>query len=70
MSTNILERNRPNMLNTEEAAAYLGLAKRTLEGMRWKMNGPKYVKMNKAIRYRVADLDAYIAENTRSYNGI
>lgn len=48
------------MLNTDEAAAYLGLARRTLEGMRWKKNGPRFVKLNRSVRYRKSDLDAYI----------
>lgn len=48
------------MLNTDEAAAYLGLARRTLEGMRWKKEGPKFVKLNRSVRYRKSDLDAYI----------
>lgn len=66
MSMTSLEVKLPKMLTTEDAANYLGLSRRTLEGMRWKKDGPKYVKMNRAIRYRIKDLEAYIEARIKS----
>ena len=52
-------------LNTEQAAAYTGLAVATLEGLRSKGGGACFVRYGrKAVRYRLADLDAWMAERT------
>ena len=48
------------MLNTPDAAAYLDLQKATLETWRCLGRGPPFVKMGRLVKYRVADLDAYI----------
>lgn len=51
------------VLNTREAAAYLGLSKSTLEKKRGRAgNGPPFVRMDGAVRYRRIDLDAYLRE--------
>jgi hypothetical protein len=49
-------------LTPKEAAAYLGLSEKTLEGMRSRGVGPGYVKPSpKCIRYHVHDhLDAWL----------
>jgi len=50
-------------LNTIQAATYTGLAEATLEGLRCRGGGPRFIKYGrKAIRYRLRDLDAWIAE--------
>jgi len=51
----------PNILDTPEAATYLRLSKPTLERLRLKGDGPRYAKLGKAVRYRRADLDAWLA---------
>lgn len=54
-------------LNTDQAALYLGLARPTLEGMRCRGGGPPFVRYGrKAVRYRLSDLDAWMAERTFS----
>ncbi len=46
---------------TEQAAQYLGFAKRTLEDMRWKGGGPLFVKLaHNRVGYRKTDLDDWI----------
>lgn len=50
----------PDILNTEQTAEYLGLSKPTLERMRLKGNGPKFAKLGSSVRYRKADLDAWL----------
>lgn len=48
------------------AAAYLGVAEHTLANWRWKGAGPRFTKLNRAIRYRIADLDAYAEAGMRA----
>lgn len=52
----------PHLIRETDAAAYLGLAPKTLARWRWRGDrGPAYVKLGSAVRYALADLDAYIA---------
>ena len=49
------------VFTVSEAAAYLGLAQSTLN--KWRChggNGPAYLKLGKAVRYRRTDLDTYL----------
>ena len=48
------------ILNTREAAAYCRLGKPTLERFRISGEGPRYCKLGGAVRYRLADLDAWL----------
>lgn len=51
------------LLNQRQAAARLGLAPRTLESFRFKGGGPPFVRISaRCVRYRPADLDAWIAD--------
>jgi excisionase family DNA binding protein len=56
------------LLNTVEAAAYLGLSKNTLEKMRIYGrrgdNAPRFIRMGTSIRYDPDELDAYIRRNS------
>lgn len=49
-----------SLLNTEQAAMRLNLAKATLEAMRVRGGGPLFVRLGRAVRYRAEDLDAWI----------
>lgn len=49
-------------ITTAAAADYTGLAISTLEKLRVTGGGPSYVKMGRSVRYRVADLDGWIAQ--------
>lgn len=49
-------------VDTEGASRHLGLAVSTLEKMRVYGDGPPFVKLGRSVRYRVADLEAYLAE--------
>ncbi len=46
-------------LNTEEAAAYLGIRPNTLEVWRTKKKGPKYSKIGSRVLYDLNDLETY-----------
>jgi excisionase family DNA binding protein len=50
------------LLTQREAASVLRLSERTLERMRTSgLNAPKFVKMGRVVRYRVSDLEEWIA---------
>lgn len=47
-------------LTTEEAAEHLAVSKRTLARLRRSGDGPKFARRGQIIRYRAADLDAWM----------
>jgi predicted DNA-binding transcriptional regulator AlpA len=53
------------LLNGREAALALRLSERTLERLRVSGLGPRFIKLGKAIRYREADLEAWITAHMR-----
>ena len=54
------------LLNTREAARYLGLSKAFLERDRWAGAKVPFIKIStRAVRYRVEDLDQYIQSRVR-----
>lgn len=55
-----------NVIDTKQAARYTGLSKNTLEAYRGRGGGPKFIKYTRAVRYRVADLDAFMSAGERS----
>jgi len=54
------------LLTTSEAAGRLKVTPRMLEARRSRGGGPPFVKVGRAVRYREADLEAWIAERTRA----
>jgi len=52
------------LLTQREASDILRIPVRTLEQWRHLSRGPAFVKVGHAVRYRVADLLAYIDQNT------
>jgi hypothetical protein len=53
------------LFNTQDAAAYLALGPRTLVEWRARGGGPQFTKLNRTVRYRRVDLDAFIAARLR-----
>jgi excisionase family DNA binding protein len=51
-----------NMMTTDEAAKFLGVARSTLEKARVAGTGCRFAKIGRAVRYRRADLEEYLAE--------
>lgn len=51
-----------NLLDTKAAAVRVGLSPVTMERMRLTGEGPAYAKLGKAVRYRIADIDAWVAD--------
>jgi len=51
---------------TEQAAELLGLSKNTLNRWRYTGDGPRFVKLGRAVRYRREDLDNWVASCGRT----
>lgn len=55
------------VLKTPEAAEYIRMSKPTLDRLRVSGEGPIYIQIGRAVRYRKADLDAWVESRlTRS----
>ena len=54
-----------SVVDTKGASAHTGLAESTLEKMRVTGGGPKFCKLGRAVRYRISDLEEYVAERVR-----
>jgi predicted DNA-binding transcriptional regulator AlpA len=53
------------LLDVKQAAAALSVAPATLENWRWARRGPAFVRIGlRRVRYRVADLRAWLAART------
>ncbi|WP_243438983.1 helix-turn-helix transcriptional regulator [Fundidesulfovibrio soli] len=53
----------PHILDERQAAQFLGISVRTLQARRLKCQPPPFVKIGRSVRYRLADLERFIAEN-------
>ena len=53
------------LFRSPRAAAYLTLAKQTLDVWRTQGRGPKYLKVGRAVCYRRSDLDAWLNDQVR-----
>lgn len=56
-------------LCTKQAARLLGCSHRTLEDWRLRGNGPRFLKLGRAVRYRMADLAEFMDKQTFSNTG-
>lgn len=50
-----------NKLNTQQAAAYLGLKPCTLEAWRCRKRGPRYAKLGSRVMYDQDELEIWFA---------
>jgi predicted DNA-binding transcriptional regulator AlpA len=54
------------LLNTQEAARYLGMSEAFLERDRWAGARIPFVRVgSRAVRYRLCDLEKYVASQVR-----
>jgi sarcosine oxidase delta subunit len=57
-----------SMLTTAQAAAFLNVAKNTMEKWRLIGGGPAFIKLSRhCVRYLVSDLEAFVAKH-RGYS--
>ena len=57
-----------SLLNESQAAKVLGVSVRTIQGWRVKGGGPVFLKLGNgrgSVRYRLEDIEAYLADRTR-----
>lgn len=57
--------NGRRVLTERETAEYLNISHRTLQKLRVVGGGPQYVKIGRSVRYRAADLDAFLTAGER-----
>ncbi|AGN18318.1 phage transcriptional regulator, AlpA [Corynebacterium glutamicum MT] len=62
--------DKPSLLNTIDAAAYVGKSPRTLEKRRTKLQSPVPTRVGHAVFYDVQDLDSYLAESNDFVQGV
>ncbi len=60
IQTTIVTDRDPMTMKTPEAAAYLAISQSTLCKRRVYGNGPKFVRLGRAVVYRKCDLDAWL----------
>ena len=57
-------RDDESLLNESEAAKLLAVSARTLQAWRTKNAGPPFVRLGRAIRYRLKDLIEWVRSKT------
>jgi excisionase family DNA binding protein len=50
-----------HVMNEHEAAPVVGLAVATLQKLRVKGGGPRFVKLGRSVRYRQSDLEEWLS---------
>lgn len=53
----------PEFMTTAQVAKHINISQAKLAQMRARGEGPKFSKIGRAIRYRRADVDAWVAEH-------
>lgn len=53
------------LLHESKLAAKLGVSRSTLQSWRYAARGPRYIKVGKFVRYRVADVESFLRAQTR-----
>ncbi|MHC0054143.1 helix-turn-helix domain-containing protein [Actibacterium sp. D379-3] len=56
----------PALMNQDEAARILGVSPKWLERDRWAEKKLPYVKIGRGVRYRAADVNAFIEMNVNA----
>jgi len=64
MSTIRDDDGQRGLLSTFQAADYLGVPRETLAVWRMRKTGPRYSKIGRHVKYRQADLDAWVESRT------
>jgi predicted DNA-binding transcriptional regulator AlpA len=55
------------LLRTKEAARFLSLSERTLEGLRVRGGGPRFISLSRrAVAYRPEDLEEWVRSRLRT----
>lgn len=57
--------NGSELLDEARLATQLNVSRSTLQSWRYAGRGPRYIKIGRLIRYRNADVEAYLRAQTR-----
>jgi len=60
-----IELNDDSLFTPNQLAEYLTLKPKTLETMRRRGDGPRFIKVGRSVRYRGIDINEYLDEQTR-----
>jgi len=60
----LITTNQTNLWTRRQTAEYLGIKEQTLAFWATIGRGPRYVKVGRAVRYRLSDIEAYLKANT------
>lgn len=55
------------VMTVQQASEYLGLAVSTLNKWRCHGGGPIFIKMGRAVRYRMEDLESFMTRQKRTF---
>ncbi len=66
MSEPITTKPTSRLLKEGEAAKILSLEVATLRRWRWSSRGPRFLKLGGAVRYELADIEAFIEASRRA----
>ena len=58
-----MQKQPKSMLNEQEAAEFLGLSVAALRTRRYWRKPPTFVKLGRAVRYRLFDLERYVSDS-------
>lgn len=61
----IFESPEQGFMTEKEAATFLGLSVRTLQGLRYRGGGPIFYKFGRSVRYLRSDLTSWATANRR-----
>jgi predicted DNA-binding transcriptional regulator AlpA len=53
------------LIDEAALAVRLGVSRSTLQSWRYAGRGPRFIKLGRMVRYRTADIDAFLHANTR-----
>ncbi len=53
------------LIDESTLATRLGVSRSTLQSWRYAGRGPRFIKLGRIVRYRGADIEAYLRANTR-----
>lgn len=57
---------KDSLLTSRDAAKMLNMSVYWMERKRWLGDGPKYLKVGRAVRYRLSDLEEYLSDRGRN----
>ena len=57
------------LMNRSQVASYLGVPQRTLDTWRRRQTGPPAIRVGRHLRWRLADVDQWLHDQTETHDG-